>query len=226
MPGILLIRHAQASYGEADYDVLSATGRRQAAVLAEDLLRRGLVPVRIASGSLRRQHDTAAALAATTGVPIETDAGWDEYDSADVLAAHGHTDARLERSADGAEPALSSREFQVLMDEALRDWVLATDARAVEPWPAFAARVGGALERLTAGLGAGEIAMACTSGGVIAALCVALLDLAPEALVAFNRVSVNTAVTRLARGRQGTSLVSFNEFGHLDGLDPALRTSR
>jgi len=34
MPVVYLIRHGQASFGAQDYDVLSATGHRQAEVLA------------------------------------------------------------------------------------------------------------------------------------------------------------------------------------------------
>jgi hypothetical protein len=59
-----------------------------------------------------------------------------------------------------------------------------------------------------------------TSGGVIAALCVGLLGVAPAAFVALNRVTVNAGVTKVVRGRGGTTLVSFNEHAHLepDGL--------
>lgn len=50
MPTLLLARHAQGSFGGADYDVLSARGREQAEALAADLLRRRVRIDRIASG--------------------------------------------------------------------------------------------------------------------------------------------------------------------------------
>ena len=84
----------------------------------------------------------------------------------------------------------------------------------------------GALERLLGRLGSGETALVCSSGGVIGGICAALMGMAPTGLVAFNRVAVNTGVARLVSGRQGVTLVSFNEHGHLDGLDPSLRTYR
>ncbi len=84
----------------------------------------------------------------------------------------------------------------------------------------------GALERLVARLGSGETALVCSSGGVIGSICAALMGMAPTGLVAFNRVAVNTGVARLVSGRQGVTLVSFNEHGHLDGLEPSLRTYR
>lgn len=225
MPTVLLLRHAQASYGAADYDVLSDVGRRQAEVFAADLARRGVVLGRIVSGSLRRQLDTAAPLASGVAGGVEVDPGWDEYASDDVLAHHSAAAARLETDGDAAP--LSSRDFQVIMDAALHGWVAAgAQSTAAEPWPAFAARASAALDRLTAGLEPGQTALACTSGGVIAALCVALLDVPAAALVRLNRVAVNTAVTRLAHSARGTSLVTFNEHAHLDADGAALRTMR
>jgi hypothetical protein len=40
-----------------------------------------------------------------------------------------------------------------------------------------------------------------------------------------NPVCVNSGVTRLVAGRRGTTLVSFNEHGHLDGV-PGVLTYR
>jgi len=201
VPALLLVRHAQASFGAADYDALSDTGRAQAAALAADLRRRGVPVDRVVAGSLVRQRDTAAAL----GRAVETDPRWDEYVADDILAHHSSTGERLEHGG----TALSSREFQAVLEDALLAWIAADeDSPAAETWPAFAARVAAALEDVDGGL-------VCTSGGVIAAVCVALLRAPPEAFVAFNRVTVNTGVTKLVRGRGGTSLVSFNEHAHL-----------
>jgi putative intracellular protease/amidase len=55
-----------------------------------------------------------------------------------------------------------------------------------------------------------------TSGGVIAAVCAGLLGLGAEGVVALNRVTVNGAITKLVAGSAGTSLLTFNEHGHLD----------
>ena len=42
-----------------------------------------------------------------------------------------------------------------------------------------------------------------------------MLGLPGAALVAFNHVAVNGAVTKLVGGRRGISLISFNEHLHL-----------
>lgn len=227
MPSILLVRHGQASYGADDYDVLSEIGLRQAEVLAAEHERRGLRFDVIVSGGLRRQQGTAEVLARATGTPVEIDPGWDEYDADDILTHHAQTEVRLDAEPGAAGPSVSSRDFQQLLDGALIDWIAAGGAGgAREPWTAFDARVHGALERLVGRLGRGETALVCSSGGAIGGICAALLGMAPTGLVAFNRVAVNTGVARLVSGRQGVTLVSFNEHGHLDGLEPSLRTYR
>ena len=122
---------------------------------------------------------------------------------------------------------MSSREFQDVLERALLSWIAARDdGPAEEAWPAFAARAGAALDAVVHDLGRGETALVCTSGGVLAAICVRLLELPPSALVAFNRVAVNVAVTRVISGRAGTRLVSFNEHAHLDRDGRALVTYR
>jgi hypothetical protein len=55
---------------------------------------------------------------------------------------------------------------------------------------------------------------------------VRLLELPASAVVAFNRVAVNTGVTKVVHGRGGTTLVSFNEHGHLEQRGGSLVTYR
>jgi broad specificity phosphatase PhoE len=90
----------------------------------------------------------------------------------------------------------------------------------------FERRVRAAIDALAGALGKGETALVVSSGGAIAALSAALLGLAPEALVAFNHVSINTGMTKVTVGRAGTTLVSSNEHAHLDEADPGLISYR
>ena len=228
VPAILLVRHAQASFGSADYDVLSDRGHEQSRAVAQELAERGEPPTRIVSGSLVRQRGTAEAIAQAAGVDeVATDARWDEYSSDDVLGHHSDVPARMQRAPDDPAPAVSNREFQALLDGALVAWVEAgADGPASEPFPAFAARVAAALADLTASLGSGEAAVVCTSGGVIAAACVALLGVPAPTLVALNRVSVNAGISKVVTGRSGTTLVSFNEHAHLERRGVRLVTYR
>jgi broad specificity phosphatase PhoE len=224
MPALLLVRHAQASYGGADYDVLSERGHEQVAAVKAALDARGVRPAALVSGSLRRQRDTAAAFA-TDAAAVAIDPRWNEYDAADLLSHHSDSGLRLERPEDDPAPRPSSKDFQGVLDRAMLDWIAAgADGPAAETWPAFRDRTRGALADALRGLGRGETGLAFTSGGVIAAVCALVLGVPDEAFVALNRTSVNASVTKVISGGRGASLVSFNEHAHLEA--PGLVTYR
>lgn len=226
MPIVLLIRHAQASFGAEDYDVLSGLGRRQVDALAGALERRGVVADVVVSGTLRRQRDSAQRWAQRAGARASVDARWNEYSDDDVLSQHSTSDARLARRA-GDETAVDSRAFQTVLDDALASWIEAgADGGSAQPGPAFLAGIEAALDDVAGGLGRGETAFVFSSGGTIAAAAAALLDLPARAFVALNRVSVNTGISKVVVGRRGRSLVSYNEHGHLEEAGADLLTYR
>lgn len=226
MGAIYLIRHGQASFGAADYDVLSEHGEEQSAAVGTELRRRGVAGGDFRCGSMRRQRATAEAALAELGPGLvaKEDPRWNEYDHLDVLAQHGGG------TAQGDDP----RAFQSVLDSALADWArTGGTSLCAESWPAFSARVRGALDDLVAGLGKGEQAVVFTSGGVIAALCAQLICPQPQAgaemeytFLALNRVSTNGGITKIVSGRGGVNLLSFNEHGHFDGQDATLLSYR
>jgi len=225
MPSILLIRHAQASFGAEKYDVLSDRGRRQVTALLAGLRRRRIVADQVISGDLQRQRDTVQPYADALALTVRIDPRWNEYSDRDILINHSSMLAGLERHP--GDPELTSQEFQHVLNEALRRWIAAGGSSpAREPWPRFRGRVTGALEEVADGLCKGQTALVVSSGGAIAAITAALLGVPDEALIAFNHVSVNTAITKLAIGRSGTTLVSSNEHAHLDEADGSLITYR
>ena len=209
-----LVRHGQASFGGDDYDRLSDLGRQQAEAAGRWLRSRGLRRPVAVHGSLRRQRDTAAIALDTAGHPVEprTDPRWDEYDHIDLVRRYA--------AAHGDEEPRTSREFQVLLDAALLAWVEHGDEGG---WPAFAAAVGRGLRDLVGGLEQGQDAVVVSSAGVIATVCADLLGTGAAGLVALNRVAVNGAVTKLAAGRSGIALLTFNEHSHLDAGDVTYR---
>ena len=224
MPTILLIRHAQASYGAATYDVLSELGRRQALVLDAALAERRVEPAIVVSGPARRHRDTARLCERTvTPAELVEDARWDEYDTDRVLARHSSTPVRLEGTSDSG--GLSSQEFQVFLDAALDGWLRESDS-SPQSWPGYMGRVATALDELGAGLERGQTALVFTSAGTIAAACCAVLALPPASFTALNRVQVNTGITKVIRGSRGTSLISFNGHSHLEEADRFLVTYR
>jgi broad specificity phosphatase PhoE len=222
VPSLLLIRHAQASFGSADYDVLSDLGLRQAELLGGRLGRLPLTS--LTHGELRRQRDTASLLADALDVPTgNPDPRWDEYDHEELLQV-AHQDGALEdEMAALADPdADRARAFQRALETALRRWVGGSSDEYRESWSDFLGRCWSAADGLLGGTPASATAGVVTSGGVIAALCCATLDVGPEQWLHLNRVMVNTSVTRLVRGRRGTSVVAINDHAHLEGHDGLL----
>jgi broad specificity phosphatase PhoE len=199
---VYLIRHGQASFGAADYDVLSSTGHLQGKLVGDELRRRGVRPDQVWSGTLKRQRETA--LAAGLGT-LREDPRWNEFDHLGLV--------------NDAAPT-TPREFQLALDAALRQWI------GGEGWREFTAGAHAALRDLVADLGSGGTGLVFTSGGVIAAVCVELLGLPPEGFLSVNRVAVNAAMTKIVHGRSGTSLVSYNDHAHFEGEHRDLLTYR
>jgi broad specificity phosphatase PhoE len=225
MPTVLLVRHGQASFGAADYDVLSDLGRRQAEVTAASLFERGYRPGRLLSGTPRRQRETAAAFVSLGAPAPEVEPRWDEFDPDDVLDHHGDSAVRLQSDATGE--TLTSKAFQAALDPALAEWVAhAERSPAAQTWPRFSGAGTAALRDLVGELTTGETAIVVTSAGAIAALVGNLLGAPAEVFPALNRVLVNAAVTKLAIGSTGINVISFNDHTHLEAIDRALVTYR
>ncbi|MGW3339404.1 histidine phosphatase family protein [Streptomyces sp. NPDC001009] len=219
MPLISLVRHGQASFGARDYDALSDLGREQATAVGHELGRRGLREPHLICGTLSRQRDTAQLLADAAGFkePLAEDPRWNEYDHLALL--DHYTDPDPERRAD-------PRAVQGLLDRALAAWMGDTERTGPTGWAAFEGGATTALTELSATLGQGRDAVVVTSGGVLAALCGALLSLPSAGVVALNRVTVNAAVTTLVVGGSGTSLLTFNDHAHFTGDRRRLLTYR
>src|ERR1019366_7319069 len=94
MGRLLLIRHAQASFLEQNYDKLSAIGETQALCLGEYWVRQKMVFDRVCSGPRVRQKDTARIVAAVyrdAGLPFPEPVVIQEFDEypADAVLDQG-----------------------------------------------------------------------------------------------------------------------------------------
>ena len=165
---------------------------------------------RVVTGSLARQRDTAAPVAGEWGVEAAVDLRWDEYDADDILARYSSSPARMHR-VDGPAAIVTPRAFQEILESALRDWIRAGEtATTRESYSGFSARCSAALSDASAGLSSGGSALICTSGGVLAAVCAALLQASTDTFLSINRVAVNGGITKVVIGRRGATLVSLN----------------
>lgn len=204
MGQVLLVRHGQASWGSADYDVLSERGHEQARVTGR--LLGDLQPTAVVHGTLLRQRETAEELIAAAGwqAPVVVDERWNEMDHLELM----------DRVPSGVEGEPDRQQFQQWFEAATDQWVGGDhDGEYDEPFPAFSARVWAALGEVPS---AGPVVVV-SSGGPIA---VAAAELTEGGRAAYRRLApvvVNASVTKLIVGRRGLSLVSFNEHAHLNG---------
>jgi broad specificity phosphatase PhoE len=189
---IFLVRHAQASFLEPDYDKLSPTGEIQARLLGEYWSSRNIAFDRVCSGPRVRQVDTAKIVAdlcrrrgvAFPGPPIMAE--FDEYQGEDVLKKSVpelvKTDARIRELHDAFQGAVTSdekrRAFQRMFETVVGQWVDGESSlRDVESWPEFCARVNRGLSKFTSSSMRGERVAIFTSGGPIGAAMQRALNL-------------------------------------------------
>lgn len=231
MGTLYLIRHGQASYGEADYDRLSTRGQEQARAVGRWLARTKLDA--IYSGPLRRQVQTAdfaTEAAATLGVTLPPRLELPELAEYPAFEMLQHLVPRLVE-VDPKFEAIKTAPTPRLLDQAfhtiLAKW--AGDEWAVdglERVGAFVARVRSGLNRVLSAASSGGSIACVTSAGPIG-VAVGLTFGIPEArMVRTSIVIRNASVTELRFRTQAfahnaawqpeqVSLVTFNQTAHL-----------
>lgn len=210
MTEILLVRHAQASFGAADYDCLSDLGHQQARALGAALAAQGAArPAKIYLGRQRRHRQTLEGMAPALGLdPAEATehAGLDEFDAAGLMKAHLGAAGLLAAVQGGRRTYF----------QALRDCVLAWQANEIaappESWQAFSERVAEARREMQA---QGGSVLAVSSGGAISRIITAVMDAPAVQMIQLQLQMKNSAVSRLVGGRTALYLQAFNEMPHL-----------
>jgi broad specificity phosphatase PhoE len=224
---LFLIRHGQASYGEVDYDRLSARGQEQARAVGGWLAKAKLDAVY--AGPLVRQQQTigvateaARALGAT--VPAaEKLAELAEYPAFEMLQ---HLvprlvaeDPKFAQLTSAPTPRLLDEAFHTILGRWSRDeWFVDGVERVSE----FVARVRGGIDRVVRAAGSGARIACVTSAGPIG-VAVGLTFGIPEARMVRTSVVIrNASITELRFRSKGfdwqpdqLSLVSFNVTAHL-----------
>ena len=216
-----LVRHAQASWGSADYDRLSALGHTQSGHLARWLAADAADYTQVVRGNLRRHAETLDAIAAAFAAagralpPARIDADWNEFDHEPVLRAyaalHPH-DAHVPLARSGDTLAL-----RALLGSALQVWRDGRlDAHVPETWHAFGQRVARARARIAGHAG---MVLVVTSGGVMWRCAQAALDLDDAGLIAANLSLRNTGISEFERAAERWRMLSWNEVPHLGGAE-------
>lgn len=225
MAEILLIRHGQASFGADDYDALSELGHTQVAINAGYIQRSGLTIDAVYSGSLKRQQQTAQALADAyhqAGNPLPeviTDAGFNELENEQQIAVLApvlqQTNSQLKSLLD-SDP-LSKKDFQKILKIVFKHWVLdEPEVDGLESWQVFSSRVRQSLHNLVKQQGSGKTVVVSTSGGVIATLVAQVLKMPDSGVYPLFEPVLNASITRLLYNSAGdVSLSYFNDCGYL-----------
>ncbi|MEM7440970.1 MAG: histidine phosphatase family protein [Pseudomonadota bacterium] len=204
MAELLVIRHAQASFGADDYDKLSELGHVQSRLLGDLLKARGWQPDRIVTGALKRQDETLRSMGFE---PDEVHDGFDEYDFYDLLSA---------RFPDGVPDDVQQdrrTHFRTLRETILA-WQSDELTGVKETWTDFADRVADALTHATRP-GADKV-MVISSGGPIGQMVASTLDAPTAQMMQLNLQVKNTSMTRFVFNDRVRYLSGFNETPHLD----------
>jgi broad specificity phosphatase PhoE len=225
MSVLFMLRHAQASFGAADYDRLSPLGLRQAALAAERLARLGVAFDAVYTGRLQRQRQTAQALHEAytrLGQPLPTATELPDLDEYD---ARGVWDTLLPRLID-QRPELAPqlegihrdpRRFQHVFAELVRRWAgIQEEHPDLESWPGFRARVRGGLEEIMRREGPGRRVAVVTSAGPIA-VAVQMATALPDAKCLEMAWQVlNASLTRFLYDDRRFTLAGFNDVAALE----------
>jgi broad specificity phosphatase PhoE len=225
---LYLIRHGQASFGDAEYDRLSRIGERQARILGHHL-QRGVHPIdAFCTGGMERQDRTAEIAREAMGdspPPQGTEQAFAEYDHVALFEAY--LPAFFETQPDDAPRDLEalladSRQLERALRYVLRAWYegRSHEGPPIETWQAFCGRIVGGVDALLQRYGPKRRVALVTSGGPIAAILRSVLGLSNKRVLSINLSIYNASVTQVycpGEGRLADALLlGYNNITHLE----------
>jgi broad specificity phosphatase PhoE len=216
MGTLYLVRHGQASFGSADYDNLSELGTRQCRRLGEYFHARGRRFDAVFTGTLRRQVQSYAAIAAALpAAPAAVELpGLNEYDS------HAVVHAIHPQPLPSADTPERVRQHFRLLREGLAQWMSGrSQPQGMPTFEQFSAGVVAALDRVRSQHN-GDV-LIVSSGGPIATAVSHVLGAPALTTIELNMRIRNSALTEFAFTPKRHALVSFNAIPHLEDVDPA-----
>lgn len=223
-----MVRHGQAAFGTDHYDRLTDIGFTQARLLGAYFGRRKLHFDAVFTGTLRRQAETAQAIAEghpelDAAFQTETFPGLDEYKPEAVMMAFTGSFPAPALEAARRDPVVVRDHFRVLR-EALLAWAEGRSTPEGMPaWPAFQEGAVAALVQARQRFPDGNV-LIVSSGGPIAAMVAGALNAPPATAVELNLRIRNSSLTEFAATPRRHNLVSFNGLPHLDTQEASLTT--
>jgi len=240
MARLLLIRHAQASFLEQNYDKLSAIGETQASRLGQHWTRQKMVFDGVCSGPRVRHLETAKIVGAVyrdAGIPFPEPVEipeFDEYQAEAVLKqglprlVESNEEARklhqaFQHSSGPDRLANFERMFEMLITKWVGGEIVLP---AVESWVEFCVRADRGLSRCISKNDRGQQLAVFCSAGLIGVAMRRALHLSPRDTLRTTWMVRNSSFSEFLFSNTDDlfSLSTFNSFPHLD--DAALLTYR
>ena len=215
MPELWLIRHAQASFGAADYDKLSDLGHEQSRALGAALKALGARPDAAFIGAQRRHRETWEGINTALGHATAPGVlpGFNEFDFGGLLNARYL----------GKERPATLHTDRVLHFKTLRETVLEWQRGEIldppEPFETFASRVRDA--RAQALAGDAEQVIVVTSGGAIGQTVAEVMGAPADAMIRLQLQIKNCSLCRIVVTPRGDHLNTFNETPHITAENAA-----
>jgi broad specificity phosphatase PhoE len=239
MSRVVLVRHAQASFLEPNYDKLCTTGEVQARLLGEYWARRGVLFSRACSGPRVRQVQTARLVEEAYRklgrefAPLAVMNEFDEYPAEAVLKLGlqqmleksqevRHLHQTFEQAKDAGE---RKRCFQQMFEAVIARWVsgeMVIDG--VESWQEFCARVDRGIAAIANRKTPAGDSVVFTSGGPIGVAMRRALNLSHADTLQLTWMSRNASFTEFLSSGSRFTLSMFNAHPHLE--DESLLTYR
>ena len=239
MGRLLLIRHAQASFLDQNYDKLSAIGEAQALRLGQYWVRQKMVFDRVCSGPCVRQKDTARIVAEVyrdAALPFPEPLMMQEFDEyqAEAVLQQGlprlletNNEVReLHRAfQDSTSPPRRLANFEKMFEMLITKWVEGEVVLpAVESWPEFCARVDRGLSQCMSANGRGQQLAIFCSAGVIGVAMRRAFHLSSQDTLRAAWMIRNCSWSEFLFSQDRFTLSTFNAFPHLE--DVSLLTYR
>jgi broad specificity phosphatase PhoE len=231
MSTLLLVRHAQASFFEKNYDQLSPVGEEQGRKLGEYLVKRGQKFDRAYTGPARRHRQTLDQVAA-----VYREAGLEFPEPVELVELQEHRADQLLRETvdelaeeddeirqlaknyrESVERADLQKNFQKLFERITLLWTQdALNTDAIEPWSHFQGRVRQGMKKITSEAGKSSRAIAFSSVGPITIALQAALGTTNEEALHMGWRLRNCAMTEFIFGSRRVTVDLFNSVAHLE----------
>ncbi|MCT2529964.1 histidine phosphatase family protein [SAR92 clade bacterium H921] len=219
MSELHLVRHAQASFGAANYDQLSELGHRQSRWLGDYMALRGMKFDRFVVGDMVRHHETMNGICAGMGVDSSDRLvipGLNEYNfvaMTDSYTQANGDDPLIKAIADNPD---DKRHHFRLLRKVLSLWTQDRVDNVPETWAEFKGRVLDAQQQIMAMADSGNRILAIGSGGSISTFVGLVIGIPDENVFDLNLQYKNTAISHFFFNKQKMNLTGFNGIPHLD----------